>query len=273
MNRREFLKYAACGTAGTLAVGTMYGAVEACYPQVVRERIDVPGLPAAFRGLRAAFLTDLHHGPWTSLAYIRAAVRQANELKPDLILLGGDYCHNGSNFIEPCIAALAGLRAPMGVFAVLGNHDHYNGAQLTRNALAQNGIHDFDNSGIWLKRGNDRLWLSGVDDYSMGTPLLEPALEGMKPGESGILISHNPDFAEQVDDPRVALILSGHTHGGQVVFPLIGAPIVPSGYGQKYLRGLVVTEKNRVFVSRGLGTITPPVRFCCRPEINLLEFV
>ncbi len=149
----------------------------------------------------------------------------------------------------------------------MGNHDHYHGVTLTRSALDKNGIHELFNSGIWLTRGSDRFRIAGVDDFWLGVPRLKDALEGIKPEERCLLLSHNPDFAEKVDDPRVGLILSGHTHGGQVVFPLIGAPIVPSAYGQKYLRGLVQTEKNRVFISRGTGTITPPVRFACRPKL------
>src|SRR5438128_729505 len=99
MNRRKFIKNTVVGAAGVIAAGTVYGCVEA-WSHVVRQKIAVAGIPDAFRGMKIAFLTDLHHGPWTSLAYIRAAVRKANELRPDLILLGGDYCHNGPEFVE-----------------------------------------------------------------------------------------------------------------------------------------------------------------------------
>ena len=259
------------GTAGILVAGTTYACIEAGWSHVVHRQLQMPALPVAFRGLRIAFLTDIHHGPWTSLAYIRACVAKANELKPDLILLGGDYCHNGSEYIRPSITALGALKAPLGVFAVLGNHDHYHGAELTRDALEENSIGLLLNEGVWLKRGGGRLCLAGVDDFWMGNSKVQPALEGVGKDERCLLVSHNPDFVEQLHDPRVGLMLSGHTHGGQVVFPLVGAPIVPSWYGQKYCHGLIQTPNNLLFVSRGLGTITPPVRFRCRPEINLLE--
>jgi predicted MPP superfamily phosphohydrolase len=239
---------------------------------VYRQRIVVPGLPPAFDGVRAAVLTDLHHGPWTGLPYIRAAIRVAGELNADLILLGGDYSHCSSQYIDPCVEALAELRAPLGMYAVLGNHDYYNNVAMTRAALERNKIELLLNSGVWLERHGQRLWLGGVDDYACGVPELEPALQGLKPNEPALLLSHNPDFVEEIKDPRVALTICGHTHGGQVVFPIVGAPIVPSRYGQKYLRGLIKADDHLVYVSRGVGTITPPVRFMDPPEVTLLEF-
>jgi hypothetical protein len=109
-----------------------------------------------------------------------------------------------------------------------------------------------------------------VDDLWLGAPDLAAALGDCRPADACLLVSHNPDFAETLTDPRVGLVLSGHTHGGQVVFPGAGAPFVPSRYGRKYLHGLVRAPETLVYVSRGLGTSGAPVRFCSRPEINLL---
>ncbi|MEI6231783.1 MAG: metallophosphoesterase [Planctomycetota bacterium] len=273
MDRRTFLKHAARGTAHALVIGTAYSLFEAKWAHVVNERIEFPGLPDAFRGLRIALLTDLHHGPWTGLSYIHDVVRQADEQKADLILLGGDYCHNGPEYIEPCIAALGDLSAPLGVFSVMGNHDHYQGTQVTRNSFAKHNIRELTNEGVWLKRDGQRLRLGGVDDLITGSPRLPPVLTDMKVDERCLLLSHNPDFIERIHDPRVGLMLSGHTHGGQVDFPLIGAPVVHSPKEKDYLHGLFKTINSQVYVSRGLGTTTPPVRFCCRPEINMIELV
>lgn len=271
MDRRTFLKYAARGTANALVLGTAYSLFEAKWAHVVYDRIEVPGIPEAFRGLRVALLTDLHHGPWTGLPYIHEVARQAAETNPDVILLGGDYCHNGPAYIEPCIDALRSLKAPMGVYAVMGNHDHFQGSKITRGAFDKYGVRELNNEGVWLTRAGQRLRLGGVDDYFCGSPQLQPALAGMKDNERGLLLCHNPEFAEKVDDPRVGLMLCGHTHGGQVDFPLIGAPVVHSPKEKKFLHGLFKTDTTQLFVSRGLGTTTPPVRFCCRPEINLIE--
>lgn len=276
MNRSTFLKYAVSGTVGACALGGAYSLFEAGWLKVATDRIAFPNLPAPFRGLRIALLTDFHHGPWISLNYIQDSVNQANALKPDVILLGGDLTHNGGRYIEPCIEVLSQLHAPMGVYAVLGNHDYFNSAILTRAALNKFNIHELNNSGIWLKKDGARLRLAGVDDYWQGQPALLPALNssGAMPfDERAILLCHNPDYTALVTDPRVGLVLCGHTHGGQVVFPLVGAPVVPSVYGQKYLRGLIQNPTHQVFVSRGIGTITPPVRFCCRPEINIIELI
>ncbi|HLX61220.1 MAG TPA: metallophosphoesterase [Planctomycetota bacterium] len=273
MNRRRFLKSAVKGTAGALVGGAIYSCVEATWLRVVHDRITMPALPPSFRGFRIAFLTDLHHGPWTGLAYVRCAARMANELEADVVLLGGDYCHNAPEFIEPCIEALGDLRAAMGVYAVMGNHDHYQSSALTRGAFEKNKIRELKNDGVWLERNGERLRVAGVDDFWMGGPQLQPALDGMRADERCVLVSHNPDFVDQISDPRVGLMLSGHTHGGQIVFPLIGAPIVPSCHGSKYIQGLMRTPNNLLFISRGLGTVTPPLRFGCRPEINLIELV
>jgi uncharacterized protein len=269
LSRRHFLRIAAIGTCSALAGGS-YTIVEAGWINQTDITILVPRLPNAWKGLRVAFLTDIHHGPWTSLAYVHTIVERANALKPDLILLGGDYVHRGASYIQPCIAALGILSAPLGVFGVLGNHDHWHGAAETSEAFRDSGIHELTNSGIFLVRGEQRLRIAGVGDLWEDTQDITAALGDTKPNETAILLSHNPDYAEQISDSRVGLVLSGHTHGGQVVLPVVGAPFVPSRFGQKYLRGLVQAPHIQVFVSRGLGTITPPVRFCCRPEINLI---
>lgn len=136
--------------------------------------------------------------------------------------------------------------------------------------MQANEIVEMTNSGVWLERRGARLRLSGVGDFWEDVQDLDQALGDTEPSETAILLSHNPDFVENLTDRRVGLVLSGHTHGGQVVLPIVGAPRVPSSYGQKYLHGLVKTPHTQVFVTRGLGTVTLPVRFCCRPEVMLI---
>ena len=151
----------------------------------------------------------------------------------------------------------------------MGNHDHYHNASAdSKAALIAAGTQYLDNSGIYLKKNGQRVWLAGVGDLWRGKVDYPAALKGSTEKDAVILMSHNPDFAEDmVQDERVSLVLSGHTHGGQVVFPLFGAPYVPSGYGQKYLHGLVQAPFTQVYISRGLGTVNPPVRFLAPPEI------
>jgi predicted MPP superfamily phosphohydrolase len=227
-------------------------------------------LPKAFDGLRVAFLTDIHHGPFVGLDFVRGVVRTTLNLDPDLVLLGGDYSSNEAKYVAPCFEVLAGLRAPLGVFGVLGNHDHWHGLDETKAGMKAAGIIELTNSGVWLARGGSLFRLAGVDDLWRGRPDVAAAVGDATSADACVLLSHNPDVAETLRDPRVGLMLSGHTHGGQVVVPGYGAPIVPSRYGQKYLKGLVEAPVTKVYVSRGLGTVSPPMRFGSRPELTLV---
>ena len=155
----------------------------------------------------------------------------------------------------------ADLRAPLGRFAVLGNHDYRTDPVLTRRALKDAGFTDLTNTGVWLERpGGARLRIAGVDDCRAGRPRLRQALGDLRAGEACLLLTHNPDYIERVRDQRVDLVL----------MPFVGAPVVPSRYGQKYRAGLVQGPRARVFVTTGVGTIGPPVRFRCPPEVALV---
>jgi uncharacterized protein len=269
VNRRAFLRGAAAAAAVPPAL-VGYARCEAVWLRVTRQAVAVPKLPPAFAGLTLALLTDIHHGPYNTLEYVHHVVERTNALGPDLIALGGDYVRVGSQFVRPCLAALGRLRAPLGVFAVPGNHDHWHNVKLCRQALRANGLVDLTNAGMWLERGGDRLRLAGVDDLWCGRPDLDAAVGSAGDADACVLLCHNPDFAEEAVDERVGLVLSGHTHGGQVYIPGIGAPRLPSRYGTKYIGGLVPAPRTRVFVSRGVGTVDWALRFCCRPEVNLL---
>jgi uncharacterized protein len=174
---------------------------------------------------------------------------------------------------------LGRLTTALGRFAVRGNHDNhsYHGQGdfrlLSQAALAEAKLPDLNNTGVWLERRGARLRIGGVGDLWTDRQDLGAALGDATQDDAVLLLSHNPDFVETLRDPRVGLVLSGHTHGGQVVLPGFGAPIVPSRYGQKYLQGLVQGPCSQVFVTRGVGTVTPPVRFLCRPEVVLITLV
>lgn len=270
MNRRVFLKSAVALLAPTPVAAASYGLFEAGWVKIDRQSLPLPRLPRTFDGLRVAFLTDLHHGPFTSLDYVAAVVRTTQALQPDLILLGGDYTHRDAKYVGPCFDVLGGLKAPLGVYGVLGNHDYYQGVELARDGMRSAGVRELTNSGVWLERGTSRFRLAGIDDLWSGSPDVAAAVGDAKPSDACLLVSHNPDVAERLRDDRVGLMLSGHTHGGQAVFPGFGAPFVPSWYGEKYLRGLVKAPVTNVYVSRGLGTLTGPMRIGSRPELTLI---
>ncbi|MEM7235014.1 MAG: metallophosphoesterase, partial [Planctomycetota bacterium] len=271
-SRRRWLKRGLLGLGAT-AAGFGYGYVEASWLEINESTIAVPRLPKAFRDLRVTFISDVHHGPFTDLDYIRSVVDQANARQSDLILLGGDYTYQSSRYTKPCFEALSELKAPLGVYGVFGNHDHMDGIEVARAAMKESGIVELTNTGRWLERGDQRLRLGGVGDLWKDRQDLKAALGDTHKDETALVLSHNPDFAEDLDDERVGLVLSGHTHGGQVRFPIVGAPFVPSRYGEKFLEGLVPTTSTQVFVTRGIGAVLLPFRFTCRPEISVLKLV
>ncbi len=273
ISRRRFWKRAAIGVAAASAAGASYPLLEAKWCRLTRRTLAVRNLPASFRGLSVAYLSDLHHGPYVGLDYLRYVVDWTNSLKPDLVLLGGDYVSKSPRFIGPVCEVMGKLKAPMGRFAVLGNHDNGESTPECHTQLDRAGLELIDNSGRWLRRGGDRLRIGGVGDLWTDVQSIDAALENADEGDASIVLSHNPDFAEYCRDPRISLMLSGHTHGGQVVVPNVGAIILPSRFGRKYAEGLVEGPAYPVYVGRGVGTSGPPVRFYCRPEIVLLTLV
>ncbi len=273
MNRRQFMRATIAGLGATAMAGTCYGFFEAGWIEVSETTLPLPGLPATFRGTRVVFLTDIHHGPYTDLAYVQNIVRTTNLLEPDLILLGGDYSLRDAKYIAPCLDMLGNLRAPMGVFGVMGNHDAWHGLQQTKDGLRHAGIHELSNDCQIFERGGDRFVLAGVEDLWTGVPHIGDALRTARRDDPVLLLAHNPDYCETLKDRRVGLVLSGHTHGGQMVFPGGIAPFVPSWYGDKYLRGVVKAPETTVLVSRGLGTSMLPTRCGSRPEINVVTLI
>ena len=276
MDRRQFLRSTTAGV-GLAAVGVAgaagYGLAESTQLAVTRPTLRVRNLPAGFAGLRVAFVTDLHHGPRVSLESIAGVVRTTLALDPDLIILGGDYTSAHSKYVGPVFDLLKLLRAPLGVFGVLGNHDYHDSTgtlSATKAAMARAKIGELTNASTRLTRGGESLVLAGTDDFWHGKVRLGDALNGVKSGEACVLVSHNPDVAETLSDSRVGHVLSGHTHGGQVVVPGLGAVFTPSRYGQKYAQGLVQAPAVPVYVSAGTGLSVVSARAFCPPEIALL---
>ena len=272
MNRRKFLRWALGSALAAPTGGVAYARVEANWLRIERQTVAIPRLPPPFVGKTIAVLADIHHGPYLDLDQVRSIVSRTQALRPDLIALVGDYVResHGHVYIRPCLDELGKLSAPLGIFAVPGNHDHWDDVSLVHEAIRVNGITDVTNSGIWAEHRGARLRVGGVDDFWEGEQDLDAALGNAGGRDACLLLSHNPDFVEGLTDRRVGLVLSGHMHGGQIVIPGVGYRRLPSLYGTKYLQGLVKTPYTQVYVSRGLGTTGVPLRFRCRPEINLL---
>lgn len=231
--------------------------------------IQLPRLPKAFDGFRIVHLSDIHHSPFTSKEQIERAVDTANRLKPDIIALTGDYISHDRQYAVPCAELLGRLRARYGVYAVLGNHDHWTDASLITDLFRAEGITVLVNQGMRFELNGEAFWLAGVDDTMVGLEDLSLALAGARENEMKLLLAHNPIILRRAARARVDLVLSGHTHGGQVK---LRSERSPSGRPRRrLLRGLGRQGDTQIYVTRGLGTVVLPIRYGCPPEVSLLE--
>lgn len=280
--RRLLLGSGRTVAAAGLGVGAWSFFGEARWFEITRRQIAIKGLSPGLNGLRIVQLSDIHHGPWMSLAWVRQIIDAANALAPDVVALTGDYIYNGVDYVQPMALELARLRARVGVVAVMGNHDWWGGGELMKSAFANRRVPLIDNARLFVtpqrrlvQRTTEGLCLAGVGDLWEDKCLYDKALGGVPGGMPRILLSHNPDVAEESQflqsGYRVDLMLSGHTHGGQISLPVIGAPVTNSAFGQKYAKGLVAGPVCPVFITRGLGMTVMPVRVGVRPEISVIE--
>ena len=245
------------------------------------ERLDLPGWPQENDGLKVALLADLHTGSaWNDEVKLREIVRRTNAAEPHLVLLLGDYLVHGTlggKRIPPeNVASLLGdLRAPLGVYAILGNHDYDTNGPRMRGALRKSGITVLEDESLRLGGGSGLgagapFWITGISDLLRAPHDLLKALGMVTDDAPVLLFTHNPDLFPEVP-PRVCLTLAGHTHGGQVRLPFLGRPIVPSIHGQRFAAGHVVEDGRHLYVATGLGTSIIPIRFLVPPEIVILE--
>jgi uncharacterized protein len=280
--RRKFLQLGTAGAAiGGLAIAGAAMGREANRPQLVSIEIPLARLSEAWDGFRIAQLSDLHYDPYFSDTPIRKAIDMVNGLQPDLIVLTGDFVtapigkvsHRtavaAAQPVEPCAQLLTKLRAPSGVLAILGNHDLNTSEVHVTTVLRSHSIQVLRNACVPLERNGKRLWLAGVDDILEGKPDLELALRGIPSAEPVVLLAHEPDWADYVSRHPVDLQLSGHSHGGQVRFPVVGPLFLPT-LARKYPWGLRRVGPLTLYTNVGIGTIRLPMRFNCPPEVTLI---
>jgi hypothetical protein len=253
----------------------------------VKEKVYVKRLPSAFDGLKIGQITDIHAGPLVPSKLIKKGVDLIMEKRPDLIVLTGDFVSGATKILwtsyggfkkhhyDYCMKELARLKAPLGVFAVLGNHDFWSGPEVAvkiAGGLESIGVRVLRNQAIPLDREGQYFYMVGVDDYWEGSYSLTRALQGVPKDACRILLSHNPDVNEDIENmnERIDFIISGHTHGGQVVLPFVNALYIPSPFGQKYRDGLVRDGERQTYISRGLGLFFVPIRINCPPDVTML---
>lgn len=261
---------AALGAAGLAAYATL---VEPRWLETTHTRIHLRRLPSELEGLRIALLSDFHAGGALSLRRAEEAARRAMAERPDLVALTGDFVSTDPAVYPRVFDALSGLEAPLGVYAVPGNHDYVAGIRHWRDEVERRpGIVDLTNRGLLMDVGSARLCLAGVDDFYEGRPRLD-FLPPPDARDLTLLLAHGPDQAEWLrrGDDAVDLVLSGHTHGGQVRLPFLGAPINSAKNPDLYEEGLRRRPWTQVYTTRGIGTAHLPVRFGARPEVAILE--
>jgi len=236
---------------------------------IEHERIELKRLPKSFESFRVVQLSDIHHGPFSDPSQIERAVDTANRLQPDIIALTGDYISKERHYAAPCAEMLGRLRARFGVYAVLGNHDHWVDAALITDLFRAEGITMLVNQGMRFELNGSAFWLAGVDDTMVGLEDISLALAGSREDEMKLLLAHNPIVLRRAARADVDLVLSGHTHGGQVA--LRSEPSASGGPRRRFLKGLGRLGNTQIYVNRGLGTVVLPIRYGCPPEVSLLE--
>ena len=276
-SRRDFLKASAFGAAG---LALYSGEVERHWIDVAERNIALRGLSVEFDGMRIVQLSDIHMDSFTEPFFLRRVIERVNLLKPDAVFLTGDFVTSGSwsNSIAheaawECSEILKGLNCKS-IYAVLGNHDVKVGT-VVEAALRSSNISILRNSFLPIERGSGRMWLAGLDDPLAGQPDLDAAVpESIRNvrNEPVVLLCHAPDYAIRVRShaagQAVDLMLSGHTHGGQIRLPLIGALVLPP-MGQRFVEGWFQLGSMGLYVNRGIGTIGVPFRLDCPPELTL----
>ncbi len=247
-----------------------YSLMEPYWLEVKSIDIIDQDIPKSFDGKKIVFVSDIHHGPYFSIERVNELVEKINGVNPDIIILGGDYVRQDSRYIAPVFEELKNLNATIGKFGVLGNHDHWEGAELTRQGMKNAGIKILDNNAEWISINGEKIKVGGVGDLWTDLQDMNPTINDTKEEDFVILVSHNPDYAEEIKTDKIDLVLSGHTHGGQVTLFGLWAPSIPSRYGQKYRTGIVDTKFTKVVISNGVGMVGLPVRFFARPEIIII---
>lgn len=272
MNRREFMKAGSLFLAGGVLVkiGHLELNDETNTPVLERVEIPIKDLKPALEGFTIAQLSDIHLQPFTKPDLVRKAVEMSNAQDPDLVVLTGDYVWHDQEAVFELAPILAGLNARHGVYSVLGNHDLWLDVEVTRTAFAEAGLPLLINQGLPITEGNGSFYLAGMDDGWSGQPDLSRALEDAPPSDPVVLLLHEPDLVNETSlDPRIALQLSGHTHGGQVLLPG-RPPIFTPHLGKEYSQGLFRVNDTWLYTNRGLGVISVPLRMNCPPEVTLL---
>jgi len=273
--RRQFLFSA--GAAGAVAIAGDALFLAPNRPCIVRQEFFLPRWPERLNGFTIALLSDFHYDPYFSAHPLHAAIPMVNGLHPDLIVLTGDFVSvplvgswkKAAAAAEPCARLLRQLTAPLGLWAIMGNHDDATDRKHVTRALQAENIQVLANDSEAIERDGARFWLAGVNDVISQTADLPKTLRRVSAGEAVVLLAHEPDFADDASEFPIDLQLSGHSHGGQVRIPLLPPLYLPI-MARKYVWGRYQVGPLPLYTNAGLGTVDVPMRLNCPPEITLL---
>jgi len=268
------LRWAITVLAVAFVVFLAWTLIEARTIRVSRAVLASPNLPESFDGTTVLFAADIHAGPYLGRARMRSLVDRINALQPDVVVLGGDYVGGRAGGAKAFYSEVGDIEAPLGVYAVLGNHDYWEGVDDAREGMRRAGIRLLVNESAEIGREGETIRIAGVDYPWIGDADVEAAAQGIAEDEFAIFVSHSPDYFPEAmpqTGSTFDLALAGHTHGGQLTVFGTLAPLVPSAYGQRYKGGWVEESGVPVLVTRGAGNVTVPMRFFAQPEIHLIE--
>jgi uncharacterized protein len=275
LTRRNFFRVAGL-SAAALAV---YSGEIARHSLEVREvNVAIRRLPDAFAGMRIVQISDIHFQEYTEAYFLQTVVRQVNALRPEMVVLTGDFVSArplpvrwDAGLAFHCAQILRGIECPLR-YAILGNHDAKAGARMVQEALETHHLPVLADAFVPLERDGQRIWLAGLQDALEQHPDVAAAMPPKRQldREPLILLAHEPDYLDRLEGRPIDLVLSGHTHGGQVRFPF-SPPLWLPALGRKYVHGLFGTAAGiQLYVNRGIGTVGLPFRLRCPPEVTVL---
>lgn len=273
-SRRKFVKGAVGGISIYSFGGAFVGVLQHEQYEIVYQTIHVKNLPEKLRGLTIGLMADIHAGMYMSKAEIDEYVGVMNKLKPDLILIPGDFVNNQTIEVFPVCEAFQKLYATHGIFGCLGNHDFFADENIIANELKRAGIIMLRDEHRIIEIENEKIAFIGVDDIRATTPLtarLTKACDGLDSSIPSILLCHKPYYLDEVIPYNINVVVSGHTHGGQInLADIFGISLSPASIVSKYVKGLYALENTQMYVTRGIGVVGLPIRLNCPPEITLL---
>ncbi|HEY3875595.1 MAG TPA: metallophosphoesterase [Candidatus Kapabacteria bacterium] len=283
ITRRAFLHTSILGVSGIALTSCTRGIIQRNDIEITHKTFSIPNLAQAFEGKTITFLSDIHSGPFMDLDQLKQIVRIVNDLKSDIIMIPGDFVTSDSREIEPFAEAMSDLKAPFGVYGCTGNHDYYAGVDAVSRGVEAIGFRLLRNENACITIDGQSLYLIGVDDNDSSSvkhyvegksaPHIEAALRGIPSNAATILLCHKPYMFEEFAKTNVGLMLSGHTHGGQIVLGRLGRTVLTfSSLASSYCDGIYLPEESKsqtqMYVSRGIGVVGVPIRINCPPEIT-----